>query len=369
MRKINISKSKDIKSSYFKNINEKNKYSQKLNNCEVCGKKNFITFQAVGRIGKPLEYGKLNVVICKSCSHKFTNPRYEDSFYKKYYKSNYRKIAFGDLEPSNEYQKFQILRGKSVCNYFTKKILQKKGTILDHGCASGLTMLPWIKKKWNAIGIDPHRPSVRLGKRKYKLNIKNAFGEKLPFNDNKFDLILSLGSLEHSYDLKKTLNEIKRTLRNNGHLIIRWRSNNLIGSPLEYYNHNHYRFFTKKTWDILLKYYGFSSIKHINKSIEGYKSYLYIIAKNSNEKNKNIKNNKYYLSEINKHKNYLKKYYHKCLKIEKLMNSKKMSNKNQLSFLKKNKINLLNIGKVKARNRFFSEAVSFLSFLRRHKYI
>ena len=131
------------------------------------------------------------------------------------------------------------------------------------------------------------------------------------------------------------MNEIKRTLRNNGHLIIRWRSNNLIGSPLEYYNHNHYRFFTKKTWDILLKYYGFSSIKHINKSIEGYKSYLYIIAKNSNEKNKNIKNNKYYLSEINKHKNYLNFYYHKCLKIEKLMNSKKMSNKNQLIFLKK----------------------------------
>ena len=39
MRKINISKSKDIKSSYFTNINEKNKYSQKLNNCKFVGKK------------------------------------------------------------------------------------------------------------------------------------------------------------------------------------------------------------------------------------------------------------------------------------------------------------------------------------------
>ena len=59
----------------------------------------------------------------------------------------------------------------------SQKNSSKKGTILDHGCASGLTMLPWIKKKWNAIGIDPHRPSVRLGKRKYKLNIKNALGK------------------------------------------------------------------------------------------------------------------------------------------------------------------------------------------------
>lgn len=369
MSKIDISNAKNLKSNYFKNINEKNIYSQKLNNCELCGSKNFITLQAVGRIGKPLDYGKLNVVICKVCSHKFTNPRYEDSFYKRYYRSNYRKIAFGDLEPSSEYQKFQILRGKSVCNYFTKKIKLKKGVMLDHGCASGLTMIPWIKKKWDAIGIDPHKPSVKLGKRKYKLNIKNAFGEKLPFKNNKFDVILSLGSLEHSYDLKKSMNEIKRTLNINGYLVIRWRSDNLIGSPLEYYNHNHYRFFTKNTWNLILKHYGFSSISHINKDIEGYKSYLYIVAKNTGIKSKKFKKNKYYLSEIKKHNSYLKKYYQRCLKIEELIKEKKMSNKNQMNFLKNNKINLLNIGKRKAKNRFFSEAVSFLSFMRKNEYI
>ena len=241
--------------------------------------------------------------------------------------------------------------------------------MLDHGCASGLTMIPWIKKKWDAIGIDPHKPSVKLGKRKYKLNIKNAFGEKLPFKNNKFDVILSLGSLEHSYDLKKSMNEIKRTLNINGYLVIRWRSDNLIGSPLEYYNHNHYRFFTKNTWNLILKHYGFSSISHINKDIEGYKSYLYIVAKNTGIKSKKFKKNKYYLSEIKKHNSYLKKYYQRCLKIEELIKEKKMSNKNQMNFLKNNKINLLNIGKRKAKNRFFSEAVSFLSFMRKNKYI
>ena len=80
--------------------------------------------------------------------------------------------------------------------------------MLDHGCASGSTMIPWLKKGWDAHGIDPHKPSVNLGK-KNNLKIQLASGEKLPFNKHSFDVVLSLGSLEHSYDIRATLKEIK----------------------------------------------------------------------------------------------------------------------------------------------------------------
>lgn len=366
---INLAKDINIKSDYLKIIKIEKKFSQNLKKCEICGKKKFEKFQSIGRIGKPLEYGKLNIVICKFCSHKFTNPRFQDSFYKKYYKKNYRKIAFGDLEPSKEYQKFQKLRGDLVFNFFKKKINLESGHMLDHGCASGLTMLPWKRNNWKTYGIDPHEPSVELGNKKFLLNIKKAFGENLPFSKNKFDLILSLGSLEHSYDLSKSLKEITRTLKKDGLLIIRWRSSKLIGSPLEYYNHNHYRFFTKKTWNLLLKSYGFSSIKHIDKDVEGYKSYLYIIAKNAKKKIVKIKSNNDFNTEIKKSQSYVASYYKKCIEFEKLYLKNKTSKKNKIKFLKKHKINLLNIGKLKAMNRFFSELISFLKFLRKYEYI
>ena len=99
---------------------------------------------------------------------------------------------------------------------------------------------------------------------------------------------MSLGSLEHSYDLNKSMDEIVRTIKNDGYLIIRWRSNELIGSPLEYYNHNHYRFFSKETWNVLLKKYGFNQIQHFNEDVEGYKSYSYILAKLTVDKSKKI---------------------------------------------------------------------------------
>ena len=50
-----------------------------------------------------------------------------------------------------------------------KVISGSSGTMLDHGCASGGTMLGWLEKGWNCKGLDPHKPSVEAG-------IKNGTG-------------------------------------------------------------------------------------------------------------------------------------------------------------------------------------------------
>ena len=101
-------------------------YKSKKKSCEICNSSNLKIFQNVGRIGSPLQYGKLNTVICKNCGHKFINPIYEDSFYKYYYKKIYRKIAFGDMTPSKKYLFFQKKRGNSVFKFFNKKLKTKK---------------------------------------------------------------------------------------------------------------------------------------------------------------------------------------------------------------------------------------------------
>lgn len=345
-------------------VSPKKFYKSKKKNCEICKSSNLEILQKVGRIGSPLEYGRLIIVICKKCGHKFINPIYEDKFYKYYYNKIYRKIAFGDMTPSKKYLYYQKKRGRGVYNFFSKKIKTNNNIFLDHGCASGLTMIPWIKK-WKCYGIDPHRPSVNYGNKKLKLNIKCSYGEKLPFKKNFFDVVLSLGSLEHSYDIRKSMKELVRTLKINGYLIIRWRSNNLIGSPLEYYNHNHYRFFSKETWNLLLKKFGFLSIQHFNENVEGYESYSYILAKlNKKKLNYNYKNEKnVYRREIDKYKKYLNNYYLKCLKLKKKLDNED-SYVNRKNFIKKNKVYLLNIGEETAVNRFCDEALSFLKHVK-----
>ena len=196
----------------------KSKYKKVNYSCEVCSSKKFDNIINYGRIAEPGQYGKLVIKSCKICGYKMLNPRFQKQFYIDYYNSIYRKIAFGDYSPSNTYLKQQVMRGTNVFNWFNKIINIKSGFMLDHGCASGSTMVPWIKNGWNSCGIDPHKPSVKLGK-KNGLNIKLASGESLPFDKNIFDVVLSLGSLEHSYDIKASIQEIKRVCKKNASIL------------------------------------------------------------------------------------------------------------------------------------------------------
>ena len=150
--------------------------------------------------------------------------------------------------PTEEYVSTQYDRGANVLSYLEQYSIPAGATLLDHGCASGGTMLPFLEAGWRAIGIDPHEESVRKGVEELELDIRVASGECLPFEDGKFDLVISLGSLEHVHDFRKSMSELHRVLKDGGVLFIRWRSNTLWGSPYEYYNHNHYRFFSPETW-------------------------------------------------------------------------------------------------------------------------
>ena len=262
---------------------------KKIKKCEICSSEKLKPFRELGRVGKPGEYGKLKICICYNCGHRFLNPRKSDNFFINYYKKQYRKIAFGTYKPSKFYIKEQYKRSLGVLEYFKKKLII--GNFLDHGCASGATMLPWQEKGWKVFGIDPHLPSVFVGKKNFSLDIQHAFGEKLPNKNNFFSAVMSLGSLEHSYDINKSLSELFRVTTENGHLIIRWRSDKISGSPYEYYNHNHFRYFTRQTWESILTKHGFRVLMFVNKKLEKYNTYEYILAKKT-KSNKKVKYNK-----------------------------------------------------------------------------
>lgn len=253
------------------------KYREEMKPCEVCGSDDLAPFQEFGRVAEAGVYGDVKITICKCCGYKMQNPRFEDQFYEDYYQEMYRAVAFGTTKPSDEYIAQQKERGAGVLAWTSAHNINP-GRMLDHGCASGATMLGWKDDGWDVAGIDPHRPSVETG-RLMGLEIEIAAGENLPFKENSFDLLLSLGSFEHSYDLEKTMREANRVIVEDGHMVIRWRTNVIFGSPIEYYNHNHYRFFSPNSWKICLERYGFSIIDTTDDKLEGWASYSYILAK------------------------------------------------------------------------------------------
>lgn len=112
-----------------------------------------------------------------------------------------------------------------ILNWLRDDLLKDK-YVLDVGCGQGLILSLIAKKCKKAIGLDLSRESLEQAQKGLKeIGITNAEfvlgdAENLPFIDNAFDTIYSIGVLHHTPDTQKGINEIHRVLKKNGKAII-----------------------------------------------------------------------------------------------------------------------------------------------------
>ena len=84
----------------------------------------------------------------------------------------------------------------------------KKETVLDVGCGTGITTVPWPGKK---TGIDPAKKLLAKAKENYpQIRFEKGEAEHLPFKDASFDWVFSVTTLQNFHDVDAALNEMKR---------------------------------------------------------------------------------------------------------------------------------------------------------------
>lgn len=118
--------------------------------------------------------------------------------------------------------------------FFKKLIVDKvantKGNnLLDVGCGTGtLTKLIAEKSpKHTVIGLDADQTALDISQKKVigkdlNISFRQGFGQKMPFNENSFDIVVSSLFFHHLNSSAKlaTLTEIRRVLKPDGTLII-----------------------------------------------------------------------------------------------------------------------------------------------------
>ncbi len=88
---------------------------------------------------------------------------------------------------------------------------QAGGRLLDVSCGTGSLLAAARERGVEAVGIDLSDEAVRLAKRAVpSAEVVVGAGEALAFEEDSFDYVTCLGSLEHFLDMGQGLEEMKR---------------------------------------------------------------------------------------------------------------------------------------------------------------
>ena len=146
-----------------------------------------------------------------------------------YSKKKFVKKIFNEV--ASKYDFMNDLMSFGLHHIWKKKFINeikinKKNKILDIGSGTGdifnQILNENIVNQTNQIILsDPNINMIKAGKKKInkKINWIATYAENLPFKNNEFDLITMSFSLRNVYDLKKSLKEIHRVLKNGGQFL------------------------------------------------------------------------------------------------------------------------------------------------------
>ena len=204
--------------------------------CEVCGSNDMqrirSAVEGINGIQIPIP-----VSACRCCGYVMQNPRPGNSFYEAFYEADYARVRALSLK-SKEVQfvdddgdgtlegiENQRVRARFLVQYLKTMGIQiyEGMSVLDVGCGSGGFLAELQDMGCQVYGNDPDGTAVRAAKKYLDLEIRQIAGEEESY-DNKFDLILIMGSLEHCQDPNKLLRAIAHACNENAILINEGRS-------------------------------------------------------------------------------------------------------------------------------------------------
>jgi len=136
--------------------------------------------------------------------------------------NNYLSVAYD--EESHPYGEYP----KKLCSYLFESFDLEKGMkMLEPGCGRGEFLNSFKELGLDVSGVDISIEATSF-ENGFEVKLCDIESEKLPFDDDTFDVVYSKSFIEHLYHPEKYLEEAYRVLKPNGILLTLtpdWQSN------------------------------------------------------------------------------------------------------------------------------------------------
>lgn len=168
----------------------------KISACPVCSSNKFKTLE---------QYTHAHLVKCSSCEMVFSNQQPEQSELANFYSDGYDLTRY--YSPITERRYLEILE--------EFESFRKTGKLLDIGCGFGFFLETANEKNWETTGVEISNTAVKACTSK-GLRMHHGALETAHFQNNEFDVIVLIETIEHVLQPEKLITEIHRILRPGG---------------------------------------------------------------------------------------------------------------------------------------------------------
>ena len=166
-----------------------------------------------------------------------------------------RRIGYGGYRYDKKYW------GSVVPDFYKHYSLDPDSKVLDVGCAKGFMLWDFLIFDPTLLvkGIDISEYAVSNGHPSVKDHLLVGDAREIPFPDNEFDLVISLGTIHNLkvFDVKKAVKEIERVGRSSYVMLESYRNLKELFN-LQCWALTCESFFHKKEWLWLYQNFGYT---------------------------------------------------------------------------------------------------------------
>lgn len=236
--------------------------------CELCGSADLLKLRDVSDAGGG-DLVEMPIAACNKCGYVQQMLRFDESFYDIFYAKLYRyqqarsakNLSIPIVNDSGQKLDFALenakTRAANLYSYIERvfpNFFQENMSLLDVGCGSGGFLDFFRSRGFDVYGNDPDESSIDKAR---TLNLKVDCMSAEDMNlDQKFDLIIIIGSLEHCKNPHQTLANCRNCLNEQGLIVVEGRYFP-ISKSTSYLNVNHHRFLRSRQLQLLLTLNGF----------------------------------------------------------------------------------------------------------------